>query len=213
MRIQLARGICFAIACIGMQCTVSAQGRGSGNRGLGMAAGNAAAAAAPGMSNATQAASQVGNGGFGGASAGQFGGRSHGGMPRDLSQVSGVAAGVGRGTSSLSASASSQAAAAQARPRANDLGGNAPENWERIQQHRTQRADQLRTISERNGNSQLLTAADRMEASAVQNFERKQAAAEHAIDEHVADARSAVPAAPTARPVSAPKKGFWFRSR
>ena len=46
-------------------------------------------------------------------------------------------------------------------------------NQQRILDKRFQQADHLRGISERNGNERLLGTADRMEASATRNFERR----------------------------------------
>lgn len=186
-----------------------------------MAAGNAAAAAAPGMANASRATTQVGTSGSGkGVNVGQQNGRQNAGLPRSISQVPGVAAGAVRGAGSMKASKHADLGTAeQNRPLTQEHIANPSENWARIQQQRSQRADHLRTVAERNGNSQLITTADRMDANALRNLERQQAASPlgtgveaSTLDQHEGSAAVATPAA-TARPTTTSKKGFWFRSR
>lgn len=46
-------------------------------------------------------------------------------------------------------------------------------NQDRILDKRLQQADHLRAVSERNGNERLLETADRMDASAIRNYERQ----------------------------------------
>ena len=186
-----------------------------------MAAGNAAAAAAPGMANASRATTQVGTSGSGkSVNVGQQNGRQNAGLPRSISQVPGVASGVVRGAGSMKASKHADlGTAVQNSPLTQEHIVNPSENWARIQQQRSQRADHLRTIVERNGNSQLISTADRMDANASRNLERQQAASPlgtggeaSTLDQHEGSTGVATPAA-TVRPTTTPKKGLWFRSR
>jgi hypothetical protein len=190
MKTQLTMALCVACTCLGLHNSASAQGRGNAGRGLGMAASNAAAAAAPSLASASQAAAQAGGGNANISSTGTLGGsgytpgagptagnyaggnlppavggggsfnsgaqlgRQGDGLPRDLSQVGGVAAGVGRGNATMHApSQANLGAAAEARPVAPAQAGG-----------------------RENSAAGAATAA-------------------------------------AARPASAPKKGFWFRSR
>ncbi len=221
MQMKLPQVLCFVCACICMDSTASAQGRGNASRGLGMAAGNAAAAAAPGMANASRATTQVGTSGSGkGVNVGQENGRQNGGLPRSISQVPGVAAGVVRGAGSIKASKHADLSTAeQNRPLSQEHIANPSENWARIQQQRSQRAEHLRTVAERNGNTQLITTADRMDANALRNFERQQASSPlgtgvetSTMGQHEGSAGVATTAA-SVRPPTTPKKGLWFRSR
>ncbi len=186
-----------------------------------MAAGNAAAAAAPGMAGASRATTQVGVGGSGkGVNVGQQNGRQNAGLPRSVSEVPGVAAGLVRGPGSVQASKHVDVGTAvQNRPLTQEHIAKPAENWARIQQQRSQRADHLRTVAERNGNSQLIATADRMDANAMRNLERQQAVSPlgtggeaSTSDRHEGSAAVATPAA-TPRPTTTPRKGFWFRSR
>ncbi len=221
MRVKLPQLICFVGACICMDCTAFAQGRGNASRGLGVAAGNAAAAAGPGMANASRAATQVGASGSGsGFNVGQQNGRQNVGLPRSLSQVPGVAAGVVRGEGSVHVSKLvDPGAALQNRPLTQEHIANPSENWARIQQQRSQRADHLRTVAERNGNSQLITTADRMDANALHNFERQQAdsplgtGGQASTSSQQEGSAAGATSAAVARPTTTSKKGFWFRSR
>lgn len=99
---------------------------------------------------------------------------------------------------------------------------------EQIQFKRLQQADHLRAISERNGNEALLETADRMEASAVRNFERQTGTGAIApetgtvpsnepvsIQEPVpsVDAALASKLAPSPASKNGSRKGLWFRWR
>ena len=104
-------------------------------------------------------------------------------------------------------------------------------NQQRIMDHRLQQAEHLRGISERNGNERLLDTADRMEASAARNFERRTGVVvQPPTDGSVPPADGSSPPAgetttvtsdgTNVAPVPAlqsarPKKpnGFWFKSR
>lgn len=182
-----------------------------------MAAGNAAAAAAPGMANASRATTQVGTSGSGkGVNVGQQNGRQNAGLPQSISQVPGVVRGAGSMKASKHADLGT---AVQNSPLTQEHIANPSENWARIQQQRSQRADHLRTVAERNGNSQLISTADRMDANASRNLERQQTASPlgtggeaFTLDQHEGSAAVATPAA-TVRPTTTPKKGLWFRSR
>jgi len=134
-QVKLPQVLYFVCACICMDCTAFAQGRGNASRGLGVAAGNAAAAAAPGMANATQVTTQVGTSGFSkGVNVGQQNGRQNAGLPRSISQVPGVAAGVhGAGITKVSQH-TDLGIAVQNRQLTQEYIANPSENWERIQQ-------------------------------------------------------------------------------
>jgi hypothetical protein len=93
-------------------------------------------------------------------------------------------------------------------------------NQQRILDQRMQQAEHLRGISERNGNTRLLETADRMENSAVRNFERQTGTVlpPPPTEGTVTDPNAAQPAAPTPAPAissqpTKPKAGFWLRSR
>lgn len=98
MQTKLLRVLIFINACICLDSLAFAQGRGNANRGLGAAAGNAAAAAGSGTAQAARATSEMVSGGSGKASSlAQPHIRQNTGIPRNVSQVPGVAAGAMRG--------------------------------------------------------------------------------------------------------------------
>lgn len=148
-------------------------------------------------------------------------------LPRDLNQVGPVAAGVGRGARGFERSTA--AVHGTVPQQAGHQPGDRPlSNFERIQQHRLQQAEHLRGIAERNGNDHLLDTADRMEASANQNYQRQTGAlpptagptstpgAAPEVGSETVTVTPAAPAASTAvrgRPTTTPRRGFWFRSR
>jgi hypothetical protein len=83
-------------------------------------------------------------------------------------------------------------------------------NQQRILDHRQQQAEHLRGVSERNGNERLLETGDRMDSSAVRNFERQTGTT------YQPPAAEGAPApAPPVQTATQPRKpqGFWFRSR
>ena len=108
-----------------------------------------------------------------------------GGLNRALgaSSKAGGAKGLGKSTDGLSRAtgnlARSNAGLSKATTGLSRAGGAPVEgdpalaNQQRILDHRMQQAEHLRGISERNGNERLLDTADRMEASATRNFERR----------------------------------------
>lgn len=214
-------------ACIGTTGgdALYAQGRGAG-RGLGKAASNAAAASGStvgrsGLNAATHSVAAGGEANKIGAnraanSVAQIAGRGSAALPNDLSQISGIAAGASRGARGLK---QSRPALPGSLPHS-AFGGPSdasPNVWERIQQKRISQAEHLRGISERNGNESLLITAERMEASALQNFQRQSATSAGAAAQYpdrppVAAAASATNAA-AGRQVTPAKRGFWFRSR
>jgi hypothetical protein len=221
MLVKLPQLLCIFCAFICMDSTASAQGRGNASRGLGMAAAKATTTPAPGVANASRATSQVGTISSGkGINVGQQSGRQIAGLPRSTSQVLRGAAGVERGAGNMNASNHADlGTAVQNRPVTQEHIANPSENWAKIQQQRSQRADHLRTIAQRNGNSQLVTTADRMDANALRNLERQQVASlpgtggeATTTDQNEGLAVVATSAA-TARSTTTPKKGFWFRSR
>ena len=96
-------------------------------------------------------------------------------------------------------------------------------NQDRQLAHRQQQADHLRANAERNGNDHLLETADRMDASATRNYERRSGTSSETpppsdkTDVEVAAEGSAATNAgtqTTARATGrATAKGFWLRSR
>jgi hypothetical protein len=166
-----------------------------------------------------------------------------GGLNRALgaSSKANSARGLSRPNSGLSraggnlARSNSLGKAAAGMPRASAPGaleGNAAlANQQRILDHRLQQAEHLRGISERNGNERLLSTADRMDASATRNFERRtgltmQPPTDGAVSPADGSATPGdgtitapeelatptLPALETARQKSKPS-GFWFKSR
>jgi hypothetical protein len=99
-------------------------------------------------------------------------------------------------------------------------------NFDRIRQHRLDQAAHLRESSARNGNQALLETADRMEASAEQNYLRQTEA--HSlpptgdiptdetipeVDESPAAGTGDSPEPAEEQVVSKRRRGFWIRSR
>ncbi|AMV31455.1 hypothetical protein VN12_05005 [Pirellula sp. SH-Sr6A] len=202
---------CASLLVAWSPASVWSQGKGSGmNRGLGQAAVNQAAGRA-----ANQAAGQAANAATNGARAntptlGARGGRGTGFLPAGVPATA-AQKGMGR--------------AGEALTRNKNLPGMTPEQ---IQFKRLQQADHLRAISERNGNEALLETADRMEASAVRNFERQTGTGAIAPEtgtvpstepvstqEPVTDVEAAPASklAPSPASQNGSRKGLWFRWR
>jgi hypothetical protein len=169
-----------------------AQGRGSAaGRGLGNAAGGAAAA-------------------------GQGMGRASESMSRSSQSMGGTATGVSRSATGLQRSSSAMDRGM--RPQAVGAMGNQPAmNQDRIADRRFEQAEHLRSISERNGNEALLNTAGRMEANAVTNQQRQlpqpTGVAGDVIVPEAASAPTYSAIAPATRASSNAKRGLWFRSR
>ncbi len=205
-----------------------AQGRGpSSNRGLGQAAASAAGGAA-----ASQAAGSAANKAAATrpsnipsppipstqAAANSGRGQVQRAIPRGNPQVGDVAAGWNRGQSGLRQSTDAfgrDIAPPQPLPLAAQSDGPRGLTPEQIRDQRIQRAEHLRAISERNGNESLLETADRMEGSALENYQRQTTVrAGLAEDESVDSATPSLSAAKTnVNPAGKPRRGFWFRFR
>lgn len=83
---------------------------------------------------------------------------------------------------------------------------------DRILSQRMQQAEHLRGVSQRNGNERLQGTADRMEASAIRNFERQTGTVVEP-PMTVGEAPATAPAVETATQPRKTNNGFWFRSR
>lgn len=218
---------CFSIVGVSV---ASAQGRGAGmGRGLGHAA--SSSAAAMGRGGSSSALQNAANGMATAPSATATRHHSHV-LPRDLNQVSGVAAGVGRSARGLERSTAALPGMAAQRT-SPQPGGQPLGNFERIQQSRLQQAEHLRGIADRNGNEHLLDTAERMQTSANQGYQRQSGAqspaaaptpAAGAVPAPGTDTKLGSPSLPvnsaTASATTAkgkigamPKRGFWFGSR
>ena len=109
-----------------------------------------------GLNRALTAAAR-GSGNSGLARAAQSTTRSQNGLTKSGTSLGRSANGLNRASNGMS---HSQALAAQT------------SNAERIRDKRLEQADHLRSVSARNGNTQLLETADRMQNSAQTNFDR-----------------------------------------
>ena len=187
---KLVACVCCLTCCLAAQF-VSAQGKGNGfGRGLGNAArgGALGAAAAQGKGPAAQQPGQ------------RFG------------SMRGTAANVNRRP--IGAKPASHPSQRTAMPGEAGAPSTPLTNAERIQQHRLQQAEHLRSISERNGNEALMNTADRMEARANTNYQRQSGLpAQARNDSAQSETIPTVPATAVAQPKPAPRRGFWFRSR
>ena len=93
-------------------------------------------------------------------------------------------------------------------------------NEARIVEHRLDQAERLRTISERNGNSNLLDTANRMESQANQHYDQRTQQIDNLTALHaqnpmqpLADNRPrlGVSTSPVARQAKAPKTRRWWQ--
>lgn len=186
--------LCMVIGGSGYVADDALAQKGAGlGRGLSRAA-NATAAAGRGAASSSEAVSRAA-------------GPLNAGVPATAAGVPGP----GRGANGLQRAALARGTALPAAA-ASRLGGQPQSNQARITQHRLQQAEHLRMLSQQNGNEALLATADRMEASALQNQQRWQTQAE-AGEAVPANEMAAGVVAPTVRPRSESKRGFWFRSR
>lgn len=148
----MRKGISLGLAAAGLILLAGAseavaQGKGHG-LSKAMAAASKGSASSSGLNRATQS---VARGNFG---------KSNGGLNR-------TAQGLNR-SGSLG-----QATSTRVRDAAINSTETPTLNQERNLDHRLQQSDHLREISERNGNERLLDTADRMDASAIRNYERQ----------------------------------------
>ena len=119
------------------------------------------------------------------------------------------AVGNGKSSSALSRSSARPVQNRQTDSK-NGTAETAATSQEQVLKQRLQQADHLRAISERNGNERLIETADRMESSAVRNFERQSGTI---IEQPAGAVDPAAPALEAPSLQRTPSKGFWFRSR
>lgn len=146
-----------------------AQGRGRGGAGGG---GGFGGSGMGGGSFGPSGGSFGSGGGLSDRGSSNFGGNSFGDRPT-MSDGGGHSFGSDRSE----AFGGTPNAVSRTRPLNDPALDRSQSNPERIRDHREDVADQLRTNAEHNGNDRLYGAADRMDGSAQQNYERQSGAA------------------------------------
>lgn len=185
MNLKLTLAIVAASIAVITAPTVMAQGKGGGlNRAIGAPSGTGGARAIGGKSSDAMA-------------------RASGNLARGGMGLNKSAPGLSRVGSNPTPSRDSGSTL---------VGGDQSlANQQRIFDQRTQQAEHLRGVSQRNGNERLLDTADRMDSSAVRNFERQTGTV---VQSPAGDGTTAP--APAIESANQPRKsvgGLWFRSR
>jgi len=165
---------------------------------------------------ATPALAQGNSQGHGRALGAAARGSASAGVARGSAQSLKTQDSLSRGNSGLNRAANGMQRASAAKQGRLPAGERQLSNQERILDHRMSQAEHLRAVSEANGNERLLDTADRMDGSAITNYERNTGLTYQppTTDGTTVEAEARAPVVAT-RPGSSQQKprGFWFRSR
>jgi hypothetical protein len=144
---------------------------------------------------------------------------SHGGGAQAAANLSRASSRAGKPNSGLNQATSNVQRASSSLSRVPELrsppvaAASPLKNQQRIMDKRLEQAEHLRQISQKNGNERLLSTADRMEESAIRNYDRQTSLSQS--EETPVDSEPSVSLNKTKRTerVNTARRGFWFQSR